>query len=116
MKVLGCLLTMVFIVVVFLFVLGTKLFTFLFGINRGGTSTYRTMEELRRNLKKAQEQMKQDSSQPQSGDNKEQVKYESFRHHETSQQRTDTTSPGVRKVIPDNEGEYVSYEEIKDKP
>lgn len=114
MKAFGCLLMLIIGVVLFVLMAGWKFISLLFNFKGSPFQMFRTMMDVRQNVKNMQEQMKQQQSDYQ--DKKEQAhEFGKQRHDETSQQRTDTTSPGTRKIIPDDEGEYVSYEEIKDK-
>lgn len=105
MKALGCLLMLIFGIIVFVLAVGWKFISSLLGIKGSPFIMFKTMKDVHRTMKNMQEQMGQEQADPANG------RY----HNETSQQRTDTTSPGARKIIPDDEGEYVSYEEIKDK-
>ena len=105
MKALGCLFVLIFGIIVFILAIGWRLVSSLFGIKGSPFVMFKTMKDVHRNMKNMQEQMKKEQT------NQTNEQY----HNETSQQRTDTTSPGTRKIIPDDEGEYVSYEEIKDK-
>lgn len=105
MKALGCFFMLIFGIIVFVLVVGWKLISSLFGIKGSPFIMFKTMKDVHRTMKNMQQKM----GKEQSGSVNERY------HNETSQQRTDTTSPGARKIIPDDEGEYVSYEEIKDK-
>lgn len=102
MQILGCLLMMVVTIVIFVLVAGLKLVQALFGIKGNPFTLFRTVKNVHQTMHNARQEQ---ASQRKNGE---------F-YNETSQQRTDTTSPGARKIIPDDEGEYVSYEEIKDK-
>ena len=102
MQILGCLLMMVVAIVIFVLVAGLKLVQALFGIKGNPFTLFRTVKNVHQAMHNARQEQ---ASQRKNGE---------F-YNETSQQRTDTTSPGARKIIPDDEGEYVSYEEIKDK-
>lgn len=117
MKLIGCLLMFFVAIVLVVLVAGFKIVRALFGIKGNPFIMFKTMKDVHQNVRNMQEEIKRQAqenagnfangeSSRQSGE---------YYHNETSQQRTDTTSPGAQKIIPDDEGEYVSYEEIKEK-
>lgn len=113
MKALGCMLMFVVALVLFVLVVGWRLLSTLFGFKGRPFTMFRTMKNFHEDVKNMQEQMKQQTQSQSQSDRT--TRRDSRYYDETSQQRTDTTSPGARKVIPDDEGEYVSYEEVRDK-
>ncbi len=108
MKAIGCLLFLVIGLVLFVAIAGWRMIRTLLGYKGSPSAFFHTVNDMRKNVKQMQEQMRQDSFHT---DNARQQK--TAYHNETSQRRTDSTSPGTKKIIPDDEGEYVSYEEIK---
>lgn len=109
MKVLGCLFMLVVGIILAIVIVGWNIIRSLLGLKGGPSVMFKTMKDIHQNVKNVQEQMKTGTSQEQES---KAYSRDTF-YNETSQERTDTTSPGARKVIPDDEGEYVSYEEIK---
>lgn len=118
MKVIGCLLMLFVALVLFVLVAGFKIIRTLFGIKGNPFIIFKTMKDVHRNVRNMQEEIKrqaQENVQSGASANEDSRRSQDYYHDETSQRRTDTTSPGARKIIPDDEGEYVSYEEVKDK-
>lgn len=106
MKVLGCLFMLIFGVVLVVLIAGWKIVSALFGLRGNPFVTFKTVKDLHQNVKNMQDDM---SARTPHSD-----LHEETYHDETSQQHTDTTSPGATKIIPDDEGEYVSYEDVKE--
>lgn len=117
MKFIGCLLMLFIALILGVFVAGFKIIRALFGIKGNPFIIFKTMKDVHRNVRDMQEEMKrqaQGDTRKRASTNEDSGRSQDNYHNETSQQRTDTTSPGARKIIPDDEGEYVSYEEIKE--
>lgn len=114
MKLIGCLFMLFIVLILFVLIAGWKIISTLLGLKGGPSVFFKTVKNVHQNVKNMQEQMKQTPPHGQAQTNTKNQSEDRY-YNETSQQRTDTTSPGARKIIPDDEGEYVSYEEIKEK-
>lgn len=118
MKIIGCMFMLLVAIVLVILVAGFKIVRALFGIKGNPFIMFKTMKDVHRNVRNMQEEIKrqtQENAQTGNFTNGQSGQSREHYHNETSQQRTDTTSPGAQKIIPDDEGEYVSYEEIKEK-